>query len=402
MCRSADLKEFLDLGHTALADGFLTKEELNQAETFYPLKVLSCQNCGYAQLSYLVPGEILYCKNYPYESSTTASGRKHFYGMAESICKKFSLGFENLVLDVGSNVGVLLSGFKEQGVKVLGLDPAQDIARKANEAGIETVNDFFTEASAQKILAEKGKLDLITSTNSFAHMPDAEEFVKAAKILLNENGVIAIEAPYFVDLIENLEYDTIYHEHLGYVSVKPLTFLFEGFEMEIFDVEKVGIHGGSLRIFVGMKGKHEIKASVAEFIAAENQKGIYDLAKLREFAEKVKKHKEELIELLRGLKKQGKRIAGLSAPAKGNTLLNYCHINTDILDFVTEKAQIKVGLYTPGTHIPVLDDSHLLSEMPDYALILAWNFAEEIMNNLNEYKNKGGRFIIPVPNPRII
>lgn len=402
MCSSPDLKTFLDLGFTPLADAFLSKERLNQPEVHYPLKVYSCQNCGYAQLSYVVPGEELYCKGYPYESSTTVTGRKHFYDMAASIVERFELGNDAVAMDIGSNVGVLLAGFKEAGTQVLGVDPAEDMVRKANLNGIETINGFFTENLAEEIASHKGQVDVITATNSFAHMPDAEEFVKAADKLLKSRGVIAIEAPYFVDLLDHLEYDTIYHEHLGYLAVRPLTFLFERSGMEIFDVVRTKIHGGSIRVFVARKGDHPVSDYVKELVDLEHEKGLYSMEKLQDFAQKVEAHKKDLFSLLRKLKKEGKRIVGVSAPAKGNTLLNYCHITTDILDFITEKAQIKVDMFTPGTHIPIYDDSRLLEEMPDYALILAWNFAEEIMKNLEEFRNKGGKFIIPIPNPTIL
>ncbi len=401
-CGSQELALILDLGHHPPSDAFLKPEQLHQAETFYPLRLVSCQSCGLLQIDFLVDGRILYQQDYPYESSTTATGRQHYNQMAKDIVQAFGFKPESLALDIGSNVGVLLQGFKEAGMSVLGVDPAPNMAAKANAAGIRTMNDFFREEVADSILAQHGLVQVITGTNVFAHMHELHSAVAGMKKILASDGVIVIEAPYALDLIEHLEYDTIYHEHIAYLSVKPLESYFKKFDLELFKVEKTAIHGGSLRYFVGHTGTHPIDASVATFIQQEETFGLYSLPRLQKFAQDVAQQKLDLLALLLDLKRQGKIVVGLSVPAKGNTLLNYCHIDQSFLDFLTEKAEIKVGRYSPGMHIPIHKDEKIVQEKPDYALILAWNFAKEIMANMEEYKNQGGKFIVPIPHPLII
>jgi SAM-dependent methyltransferase len=356
------------------------------------------------QLGYVVPPEILYQRDYPYESSTTATGREHFYTLAEEIYREFSLEHDSLIVDIGSNVGVLLEGFKKQGIaSVLGIDPAENICGIARGNGIDTIYGFFSEELAAEVVAKRGRAKIITGTHiSVAHINDHHALVRAVEMLLADKGVFIFEAPYLVNLLENLAYDTIYHEHLSYLSVKPMNRLFEIFGMELFDIREVNIHGGSLRYFAGRKGDYPVSDNVARLVMLEDSKGLYDIGRLNHFAESVQQNRQELNWMLRMLKRDGKRIAALSAPAKGMTLLNYCHIGPEILDFVTEKAPLKIGKYTPGTHIPILPDSELIRRMPDYALLLAWNFADEIMTNLDAYRKAGGKFIIPIPEPRIV
>ena len=288
------------------------------------------------------------------------------------------------------------------GADVLGVDPAPNICDIAISRGINTINNFFDYDLAVDILKSNKKAKIITGTNVVAHIDDIHSLVRAIDLLLDEKGVFIFEAPYLVDLIDNLEYDTIYHEHLSYLSIKPMDILFHKYGMEIFDVEKVNIHGGSLRYFVAREKTYPISDNVTEFLKLEENKKIYHIETLRTFAESVYNHREKLNLLLNSIKHDGKRIAGVSAPAKGMTLLNYCRIGPDILDFVTEKSKLKIGKYTPGMHIKILPDSELNKNMPDYTLLLAWNFADEIMRNLNEYKKNGGKFIIPIPEPKII
>ncbi len=402
MCQSNLLEKFLDLGFSPPADSFLTADQLNEPETHYPLDVCICHNCGLVQLGYLVSPEILYRKNYPYESSTTRTGREHFLEMSKYACKRFKLPSNSLVVDVGSNVGVLLSGFKDQGMAVLGIDPAPNIADIANSKGIETWSEYFDIRTAKKILKHKGKASVITGTNVFAHIDNLHGMVKAIDMLLKDDGVFIFEVPYFVDTLNNLEYDTIYHEHLSYISMKPLIKFFKKFNMDVFDVMRVKIHGGSIRVFVCKDNIQKISENVNKLLKLEETEKIYSMECLKQFAQDVKKQKEELFSLLTDFKKNGKRIVGLGAPAKGNTLLNYCKIDTGILDYLTEKAQVKIGLFSPGMHIPVVSDKELINDKPDYALLLAWNFADEIIKNLDEYKKAGGKFIIPIPHPKIV
>lgn len=402
LCRSSELHKFLDLGFTPPADGFLRREQLQEPEIHYPLEVMLCESCGFIQLSHIVSPEVLYRHDYPYESSTTKSGRQHWTEFAETVTRRFTLTSSDLVIDIGSNVGVLLDAFRNNGCRILGVDPASNIVRLAEKNGVETVNEFFGLEVARNIVAEKGAASVITGTNVFAHVNDLSGFMQAVDIALHDRGVLIIEAPYFVNLLKHLEYDTIYHEHLSYLSLKPLIRFFKNFNMEIFDVEERDIHGGSFRVYVARKGTQPVADKVAVMVVAEDRAGIYDRRVLQDFAASVAANRQELLWMLRTLKHEGKRIVAVSAPAKGMTLLNYCHIGTETLDYVTEKSTLKIGRFTPGTHIPVFSDAKLLEDMPDFALLLAWNFAEEIMANLDSFRKNGGRFIIPIPSPRII
>lgn len=404
MCRSSDLVEFLDLGHTYPADQFLFSHQLDEPREAFPLKVLMCKGCGLAQLSCVVSPEVLYCDDYPYESSTTSAGRQHWEEFAETTSRLLSLGPNDLVVDIGSNVGVLLGMFKKHGAKVLGVDPAANIAAIANSNGIETEAEFFNANAAAKIFASHGRAKVITGTNVFAHIDDLHDLMAAVNVLLTDDGAFVIEAPYFSDLIHNLEYDTIYHEHLSYLGLRPLVSFYAMFDMEIFEVQRRDIHGGSIRVFARRKRAQSrtVARAIEELLASESRDQIYDIKTLNKFSEEVAKNRTELRALLTSIQKSGGRIAGVSAPAKGMTLLSYCGVDRTLLDFVTEKSSLKIGRFTPGSHIPVVDDQTLLDKQPEYALLLAWNFAEEIMKNLKAYSDAGGKFIIPIPTPRIV
>ena len=402
ICGSNNLFEFLDLGFTPPADQFLREDQLRQPETHYPLTVLMCEDCSLAQLSYVVPGEVLYRRDYPYESSMTQSGQLHWDEFAETVCKSYGIGEGDLVVDIGSNVGVLLGSFAKQGANTLGIDPASNIVRIAEKRGIETWDEFFSPRIAEKALREKGNASVITAINVFAHVDDLKSFMEAVDILLSKNGIFIFEAPYFGNLINFLEYDTIYHEHLSYLLLEPIIKLANRFGMEVSDVLERDIHGGSFRVFISRIGERQINERVANFLQREKDSKWSCPDTLNEFSQKVKKNREELTYLLNSLKSSGKKVAAVSAPAKGMTLLNYCRIGQETLDFVTEKSTLKIGRHCPGVHIPVLDDDALISNQIEYALLLAWNFSEEIMNNLKEFREGGGKFIIPIPHPKIL
>ena len=402
MCKSGDLYSFLDLGFMPPADEFLRKDQLKLPRAYFPLEVLMCRPCGLAQLGYVVSPEILYRHDYPYEASTTRTGREHFAKFAARAVRRFELGADDLVVDVGSNVGVLLANFKANGTKILGIDPAANIVRIAERNGVPTVNELYSAELAAKIRREHGRASVVTASNCFAHIDDLDDFTEGLDQLLTPKGVFIMEAPHFLTLIKNLEYDTIYHEHLSYLSLKPMIGFFRRHGFEVFDVEMQEIHGGSFRVFVGRRGKHKIEKSVSACLKLEAKAGLHDEKTLKRFSRAVRKNREDLQWLLAKLKHDGKSIVAVSAPAKGMTLLNYCRVGEETLDFVTEKSTLKIGRFTPGSHIPVLPDSELLSRRPDYALLLAWNFAPEIMKNLEAYTKKGGKFIIPIPRPRIV
>lgn len=402
-CESARLYKFLDLGHHPPSDQFRKREQLDDAVTFYPLDVYLCEDCGFVQLGYVVQPEILYQDNYPYESSTTETGKKHYYEFAKSVVEDFKFNQNDLAVDIGSNVGVLLEGFKLMGLKINGVDPASNICELAQKRGVPTINDFFGQKAVEKIIETKGNASVITATNVFAHVNDLNSFMNAVKKLLHkEKGVFIIEAPHLLHLVKSLEYDTIYHEHLSYISIEPLIPFFKKFSLEIIKVEQKDIHGGSIRIFVSNVGNYPVHESVFKVIKLEKDGELRNKNVLLKFSKRVEKNKSDLNFLLHKLKNEGKRIVAVSAPAKGMTLLNYCKIDRQVLDYVTEKSALKIGLHTPGDHIPVYADTKLLEDMPDYALLLAWNFSEEIMNNNKEYRDRGGKFIIPIPDPIIV
>jgi len=402
LCGSDSLSEFLDLGFTPPADQFLAREQLAQPETYFPLTVVRCDSCHFVQLSYVVPPDVLYQNDYPYEASVTNTGSRHFNAFAAAVAESYGLDATDLVVDIGSNVGVLLNGFKVQGMRVLGVDPAANIAAIAESRGIPTVADFFSLDVARNIATTHGRAKVITGSNVFAHIDDLRGLLLAIDALLDDRGVFVIEAPYLLNLLESIEYDTIYHEHLSYLSILPLVKFFQANGFELFDVQQVDIHGGSIRLFVGRQGQRDVRQSVEEFSRREIDGDVYAMENLSKFADRVRQNRQELLTLLRTLKQQGKKIAAVSAPAKGMTLLNYCRIGDETLDFVTEKSTLKIGKFTPGGHLPVLPDAALLEHDIDYALLLAWNFKEEIMANLSAFKDRGGKFIIPIPTPEVV
>lgn len=402
VCKGSNLINYLNLGFTPAADAFVKFENRNKEDPLYPLEVCFCDKCGISQLNYTVDPKILYQNDYPYESSTTNTGRLHFDKFASNVFSTENLGTDDLVVDIGSNVGVLLGAYKKRGCKVLGIEPSTHIAEIANNNGINTINDFISIDLAKEISLNKGKASVINITNVFAHINDLYELMFSVDHLLDKKGQFIIEAPHFLTLVNGLEYDTIYHEHLLYLSVKPLKILFDYFNFEIFDVQEVNIHGGSIRVFVCRKGQKSITDNVNLIIRKEEEADLFDLSRLKVFSNDVHKHKLRLRNLLINLKKDGKRIAAVSAPAKGMTLLNYCNIDSKILDFVTEKSLLKIGKYTPGSHIPIYPDQKILEGNIDYALLLAWNFADEIMLNLSDFKKTGGKFIVPIPDPKIL
>lgn len=402
ICKNDNLQKVLSLGKTPPANSFLTKKKLKEKEDYFPLALNICPLCRQLQLSHVVHPDLLF-RNYVYVSSTSPVFVKHFEDYAESVWKNLKLKKSDLIIDIGSNDGILLKPFKELGARVLGVDPAMKIANQATKQGIETLPEYFNENLADKILKKYGYAKVITANNVFAHIHNIDEVVQAVKKVLDDNGVFVTESPYLMVFLQNNLFDTIYHEHLSYYSVKPLTIFFKRHGMKVFDVEETKSHGGSIRIFAAReKSSYKISKSVSGLMKKESNLGLDDLKTYQSFAQRVKKNKTELKKLLKKLKGNGKKIAGFGAPAKGNTLLNYFKIGTETLDYIVEDSIPKQGLFTPGMHIPVVSPSKILKNRPDYIFILAWNFATPIMLKLADYKKSGGRFIIPVPTPQII
>ena len=403
LCKSKKLFQFLDLGFHPPSDQFKKKVELNNPTIYYPLKICSCISCGFKQLNYVVEPKILYQRNYPYESSLTKTGKKHWFEFAESTVKEYNLKNRELVVDIGSNTGVLLNAFKKNKLKIVGVDPAPNICKIANKRGIPTINSFFNENTVKKILKKYGRAKIITGTNVFAHINNLDIFMKNIKKLIHKKeGVFVIEVPYFLHLVKSLEYDTIYHEHLSYITVIPLIKFLKKFDLQIINIQQRDIHGGSIRIFISQTGNYKVKNTIKKICKLENKAKLNSKKILINFQKKVTKNRFQLLSLLTKLKRANKKIIALSAPAKGMTLLNYLKLDSNYLDYATEKSSIKQGMFTPGVNVPVYSDDKILKTKPDYALLLAWNFSKEIIKNNITYLNRGGKFIIPIPNVKII
>lgn len=401
MCGSRDLKLFLDLGSMALANSFLSKSTINQKEDKFPLRVFYCQNCSLVQLIDIVNPDLLF-RSYVYFSSGMPVLPDHFKKYAQDIIKSFTNSTQDLVVEIGSNDGLLLAEIKKMKRRILGVDPAINIAKQANKNGIETLPDFFNERLAKKIVKKYGKAQAIIGNNVVAHINDHHDLVKAVKVLLTDTGVFVFEVPYLVDMFENLTFDTIYHEHLSYLAVRPLNKFFESYGMEVFDVQVYPVQGNSIRVFVGFKAGHKISPRVSKLIAKEKSLGLDKFDTYQKLAQKIKSMKEDVLKTLRSLKKQNKTIIGYGAPAKGNTLLNFYGIDSKYLDYVTEALPSKIGLYTPGTHLKVTDIDQSRKTPPDYYLLLAWNYKDNILKKEFKYRKTGGKFIMPVGDQRII
>lgn len=400
-CRvcNSQLIQFFSLEKIPLVNSFLKKEEIPFEEK-YDLSVGFCSKCYLVQLIDTVSPEKLF-KNYIYFSSASASFLKHCKKTADYLTKRLNLNSQSLVLEIASNDGAQLRFFKELGIKILGIDPAKNIAKVANKKGVKTIPDFFNFDFAKK-LKEKEKIqaDLVLGANVLAHVPEIVDFVKGAKVILKPKGTAVFEFPYIKGLMEN-KFDTIYHEHVFYYSLIALRNLFKAADLEIYDVEMTLMQGGSLRIFISHPNNFSISENVKNLVNQEFKDGFDKIETYQKINENVEKLKNKIVELLKKIKSEGKRIAVYSAPAKGNILLNYFGIK-NYLDFIVDKSDVKQGLYTPGTHLLVYPLEKIYQEKPDYLLILCWNIADEVMEQLKDYHNAGGKFIIPVPSIKII
>ena len=400
VCGGKELHKFLSLGPTPLANSFLRKNQLDNPEDFYPLDMYFCSNCYLVQLLDVVSPKVMF-KEYAYVTGASKPMQAHFTGLAEDVIKNFKISKDSLVVDIGSNDGTLLQCFSKFGLRMLGIEPASNIARLAEANGISTLNEFFDEESAVKLRKEYGSADIITATNVFAHVDNLESILSGINHLLSNNGVFIIEFPYLLNLLNNMEFDTIYHEHLSYFAVHPLIYLFRKFGMEVVDIKQIPVHGGSIRVFVQRSAKQQSQ-NVVKLLSMEQEAKLISFKTYLKFANETSLLKEKLVRLLKRLKREGARITGYGATAKGNTLLNYCEIGTDVLDYITDTTPFKQGCYTPGMHIPIFPEEKFHEEPPDYAILLAWNYADAILQKESEYRQNGGKFILPIPEPRVI
>ncbi len=399
-CGGEDLRVFLSLGDMPLSDGLLAPEDLAREEPRFPLDVAFCADCALAQILETVPPEQLFGADYPYFSSYTDSLLRHSAANVAARIGECHLDGNSLVVELASNDGYLLQYYHAHGIPVLGIDPAPGPVAAARARGIETRQAFFGRELAAQLAAEGHRADVIHANNVLAHVADTNGFVAGIAALLKEDGVAVIEAPYVKELIDHGEFDTIYHEHLCYFSVTALTRLFQRHGLSLNRVEPLAIHGGSLRLFVG--GRSQPDRSVAQHLQAERRAGVDRLDYYTGFSARVGRIRSGLIALLGRLKREGARIAGYGAAAKGTILLNFAGLGAGMLEFVADRNVHKQGRYIPGVRLPIVAPERILREQPDYLLILPWNFKEEIMEQQAEFRRRGGRFIVPVPQPVIV
>ena len=380
-----------------LANSFISPEDVGKPEPRYPLELTRCTVCGHVQLSVTVPPEIMF-RNYLYVSGTSETIPAHFAAYAKDVAERF-VPKDGLVVEIGSNDGTLLRAFDRSAVRVLGVEPALNIAAMANAAGIPTLDEFFGEAIAREIAAKHGRASAVIGNNVVAHIDDLHGLMSGVTALLDDRGVFVAEFPYLVDLLEKTAYDTIYHEHLSYFSVASVVDLASRHGLRLIDVRRVGVHGGSIRVFISRD--LEASSEVTKLLALEDQSDLRGGRPLGLFVQAVQRQREDLMRVLRGVR-SSRHLAGYGAPAKGNTLLNYCEIDRSVLDFIVDRSPLKHGLLTPGTHIPVEPPERLLASGVRDTLLLAWNFADEILRQQDAYRSRGGRFIIPIPSPRLV
>ena len=405
ICRSCGenrLEMVLSLGTMPLANSLLTTDQVDQSEPAYPLDLVFCPNCTLIQITETVPPEKLF-REYLYFSSFSDTMLLHAQKIVERLISSRLLNKNSLVVEIASNDGYLLQYYHRQDIPVLGIEPAINVAQVAqDERGIRTLCEFFDEKLAEQLRIQGKHADVIHAHNVLAHLAKLNEVVHGIKLLLKKNGIAVIEVPYVKDLIDQCEFDTIYHEHLCYFSLTALDSLFQRHGLIIEDVERIPIHGGSLRLFVTHSDSANRRDSVRAILDEEILWGVNGLDFYRGFAKKVQNLKESLVRTLKELKKSGNCIAAYGAAAKGSVLLNYCGIGREILDFVVDRSTYKQGRYMPGVRLPIYPPAKLLEAMPDYVILLAWNFADEILEQQAEYLRRGGRFIVPIPEVKIV
>ena len=401
ICASHNLQQVINMGFFAPCDSLLTKDMLNKPEKSYPLNLIRCRDCGLVQIDYAVDTKELFYPEYPYRSGITETLKKNLYGISSHMVDKLGLAKNSFVIDIGSNDGTILEGFKNVGMKVLGVE-ATNIADIANANGIETLKEFFSLSVAEKIVNQYGKASLVTAANVFAHVNDFIGLTQGIIHLLEEGGVFISESHYQLDILETLQYDSIYHEHLRYYLIKPLVKFFTDQGFTLIDAERIPNYGGSIRVYAKKGINHKPSENIDKFIALEEKAGAYQEDTYVEFSNRIKKSQQELRSLIVNLKSEGKTVVGIGCPGRSATLLKFCGITPDLLPYIAEQStSLKLGMFTPDTHIPVVDEEVMLKEQPDYALILSWHYAAPIIKNV---RNKGlrSKIIVPLPEVKVV
>jgi SAM-dependent methyltransferase len=395
-CGAAGLRTFLSLGEMPLTDAYVQPERLDEPEPRYPLDVAFCSNCSLVQILHAVPPEEIFLE-YSYYSSMSQTLLEHSRFHAQELIADRGLGPNSLVVEVASNDGYLLKNFVKAGIPVLGIDPALGPAKAAGATGVPTLQEFFTSELAARLRSTGKRADVLLANNVLAHVPDPNDFVAGMATILREDGIAEVEAPYMKDLIDNLEFDTIYHEHLSYFSVTAAKSLFERHGLSLNRLRHFPIHGGSFRFTLGREV--DVSDAVRALLVEDRAAGLTGFDYYRDFGRRVTQLQEQLRNLLRELKAAGKRIAAYGAAAKGTILLNSSGIGSDLVDFVADRSPHKQGMFLPGVRIPISPAERVLEEMPDYVLLLAWNLRDEIVKQETAYLETGGRFIVPIPRP---
>ena len=401
VCGGGNFLPFLDLGEMPLVNRYLSRVSDKETEPRFPLQILLCKSCSLSQLSVVIDPKVLFSE-YDYYSSVSRTFQAHCDAMAESLRRNLPLGEKDLVVEIASNDGCLLSKFRDRGLRVRGVEPAANLATAAEAKGLPTFAEFWSAEVARKIEAVDGKATVVVATNVLAHVDDLNGFIGAVASLLGQNGVFVFEVPYMVHFLDRTEFDTTYHEHLSYFLLKPLKYALEANGMMIVKAEEFPIHGGTIRVTAQLAaGPRSPDTSADTLIRIEQEKGLYEADAYCSCAARVKFIRHELDVFVRGLKSSGKTIAAYGASAKGNILLNYCGLGVETIDFVVDDTPAKQGKYYPGNHLPIVSRQTLFDRKPDYLLLLAWNFAEELMKNTAEYGEHGGRYIIPIPSLQV-
>ncbi|MCF8011066.1 MAG: class I SAM-dependent methyltransferase [Clostridiales bacterium] len=396
-CGNPLTEQFADLGMCPLANSFIPPQNLYKSETYYPLNAHICSNCFLVQLDKFEPPENIFI-DYAYFSSFSDEWLKHVQEYTEMMTSRFHLNSESVVIEIASNDGYLLQYFQEKGIPVLGIDPAKNVAREAEKKGITTITKFFCKELAEQLTEEGKQADLLIGNNVLAHIPEINDFISGMKKILKPRGIITMEFPHLLKLIQENQFDTIYHEHFSYFSFITVQHIFKEYNLTVFDVEEIPTHGGSLRIYAGhSEMEYTANPNVINLLKKEKEMGIDNIKTYQLFNEQIKITKRKILKLLINLKEQGKKIVGYGAPAKGNTLLNYCGIGTDFLDYTVDITPYKQGLYLPGTRIPVFHTEKINETRPDYVLILPWNHKDEIIKRMGYIRKWGGKFIILIP-----
>ncbi|MBW1705210.1 MAG: methyltransferase domain-containing protein [Deltaproteobacteria bacterium] len=398
-CHSSLSNEFVDLINAPPSNSFLEKGQLNEPEVFYPLRLFVCEKCFLVQIDeYKKSGEI-FNEDYAYFSSFSSTWLDHARDYVESICERLSLDSQSFVIEIGSNDGYLLQYFQERKIPCLGIEPTKGTAQAAREKDIDVLEDFFGTHVANSMESQGKKADLLIGNNVLAHVPDINDFVKGLKIALKDTGTITMEFPHLMRLVEGNQFDTIYHEHFSYFSLFTVQKIFSAHGLELFDVEELGTHGGSLRIYAGHEGRSSKDnfENIEWLLEKERAVGMHSLSYYQNFQDRVDRVKDELLSFLIEQKRKGKKVVAYGAAAKGNTLLNYCGIRNDLITFVVDISPHKQGKFLPGSHIPIVPVGEITTERPDYVLILPWNIQDEIVNQLRYIDDWGGIFVVPIP-----